>query len=191
MNGEVSPHERRRRAVPAPVLPALVAIVAVVAAAGLVVGCGEEETTAPARDEQQPHLSVAEVESVLERGRLAVVRTNRGDQSGDREGLVDLVRYEDQSGREFELFVWRTPRVAQRRLASLLATARAQHGEDATAIRAANTVAVFPGDPSSVDAYRAAATAMSRLGAACIRGEDAEERLRRLCFGNDAVPPAG
>lgn len=166
-------------------------LAAIVAAAGVAVGCGEEESSSPVPEEQQPYLSVAEIESVFERGRLAVVRAGGGDASDRREDLVDLVRYEDQSGREFELFVWKSARVARRERASLIAAAREQHGEDAAAIRAANAVAVFPARPSSVDAYRAAARAMSRLGAACIRGRDADERLRRLCFGDGGVPPAG
>lgn len=142
MDGILSARKRRRSAVSA---PALCALVAIVAASTLVTGCGDEESAAPAIDEQQPHLSVAEVESVLERGRLAVVRTGGGDTSADREGLVDLVRYESQSGREFEIFVWETPRIAQRQRSSLLAAARAQHGEDAAVLRAANVIAVFPG----------------------------------------------
>lgn len=163
---------------------ALLAIAAAVALAG----CGDEQPSAPAPDEQ-PFLSAAEVESVLERGSLATVRTGGGDARGDREGLVDAVRFEDRSGREFELFVWETPRVARRQRSSLLAAARAQHGRDATAIRAANAIVVFPGSPARVDAYRAAASAMSRLAAACIRGGSSEQRLRRLCFGEDPVPP--
>ncbi len=175
---------RRRRAISA---PALAAVLAVVTAAGLLLGCGDEEPAAPAGDGQQPYLSVSEVESVLERSALDLVRTGGGDAAEDSEDLVDHVRYEDQSGREFELFVWKTARVARRERAALLAAARSQHGEDATAIRAANTVAVFPARASSVDAYRAAARAMSRLGAACIPGGDREERLRRLCFGDEGV----
>ena len=167
------------------------AIVALAAAATLAVGCGEEESSSPANDEQQPYLSVAELQSVLEREGLALVRTGGGDDIGEREGLVQFVRYEDQSDRELELWVWRSPRIARQRLPALLAAAQEQHGENATAIRAANAIVVFPARPSSVDAYRAAARAMSRLGAACIPGGDAEERLRRLCFGGDPVPPAG
>ncbi len=170
---------------------AVCAVVAVVAVATAVVGCGEEETGSPTSDGRQPYLSVTEVESVLERTMLALVRTGGGDTSTDREGLVERVREADHSGREFELWVWSSPRIARRERPSLLAAAQEQHGDDARAIRAANVVAVFPDRPESVDVYRVAAEAISRLGAACVRGRDAPERLRRLCFGGDAVPPAG
>lgn len=167
-------------------------MLATVAAAALVLGCGEEEQpAAPAGDGQQPYLSVAEVESVLDRSALDVVRTGGGDAAEDSEDLVDQVRYEDQSGREFGLFIYSTTAVARRERSGRLAEAREQHGEDATAIRAANAIAVFPGDPESVDAYAAAARAMSRLGAACIEGGDRDERLRRLCFGDEGVSLSG
>lgn len=172
-------------------MPIAAAVVALLLLAAPLLGCGEEDSPSRSPQQQEPHLTVAEVESELERGSPAVVRTAGSDTSVDREGLVDVVEYEGQSNRQFELFVWETVAVARRELPSLLADARAQHGDDATMVPAANTVAVFPGRPRSVDAYRAAAEAMSRLGAACIRGRDAEERLRRLCFGNEAVPPAG
>ena len=171
------------------------AIAAAVVALGLLaaplLGCGEEESASRSPQQQEPHLTVAEVESELERGSPSLVRTGGGDTSAGRDGLVDLVEYEDQSNQQFELFVWESVAIAQRELPSLLADARAQHGDDATMVPAANTAAVFPGRPRSVDAYRAAAEAMSRLGAACIRGSDAQERLRRLCFGNGPVAPAG
>lgn len=167
------------------------AVIALVLLGAALMGCGDEDSTSRSPQQQEPHLTVAEIESELERGSLALVRTGGGDTSADRDGLVDLVEFEDQSNRQFELFVWESVAIAQRELPSVLADARAQHGDDATMVPAANTVAVFPGRPRSVDAYRAAAEAMSRLAAACIRGSDAKERLRRLCFGNGAVPPAG
>lgn len=170
--------------------PALAALLATVAAI-LALGCGDDDATSAAPAGQQPFLSLSEVESELERRMLAIVRTGGGDTSGDREGLVDLVRYEDQSSREFEIFVWTSPRVARQQRSSLLAAARAQHGRDATAIRAANVIAVFPDAVSSVDAYSAATNAMSRLAAACVPGGETEQRLRRLCFGDEAVPPPG
>lgn len=169
------------------------AALAAIAAAIAVLGCGDDdEPTAPEADAQQAFLTVAEVESVFERTMLDSIRTGGGDAPGDLEGLVDLVRFADQAGgREFELFVWETAAVARERRSSLLSRAREQHGEDVAAIRAANAIAVFPDDPAGVDSYSAAANAMSRLAAACIRGGSSERRLRRLCFGDEAVPPPG
>lgn len=155
---------------------------ALVLAAALV-GCGEEDTPAPSEVERQAHLTVSEVEGELERTGLALVRTGGGGPSVDRADLVDVVEYQEQSNEQFELFVFTSPDAAQRQMPELVAEAREQHGEDTTAVPAANSVAIFRGRPESVDAYRVAAEVMSRLGAACIRGSDAEERLRRLCFG--------
>lgn len=169
-------------------LRAIAAIVALVVVAIPLLGCGgggDDEPTTPAFDDdgRQPHLTLSEVEAELERRQLALVRTGSGNTSPDRDGLVDLVEYQAQSNQQFELFVFTSPDAAQRELPSVVAEAREQHGEDATAVPAANAVAVFRGRPSSADAYREAADVMSRLGAACIRGSEAEKRLQRLCFG--------
>lgn len=162
---------------------AMAATVALLVVAATLLGCGEDESTSASEAEQQAHLTVSEIESEFERSRLALVRTGSGDQPPPREDLVDFVEYQDQSNQQFELFTFTSPDDAQRELPSLVAEAKEQHGDDATAVPAANAVAVFRGRPSSVDAYRVAAEVMSRLGAACIRGSDAEERLRQLCFG--------
>lgn len=187
MGAELLTDRYRRRTVSTVVLPVLVAL----AAATLVLGCGDEEADSQrsTTGTEQPYLSIAEVESVLERDRLSLVRTRQAGSSAEREGLVDLVRYADRSGRKFEIFVWRSARVAREQRSSLLADARAQHGDDASAIRAANVIAVFPERAGRIDAYRAAADAISRLAAACIRGGGGEQRLRRLCFG-DGEPSA-
>lgn len=162
---------------------AIAAVVALLVAAAMVLGCGEDESTSASEAEQQAHLTVSEIESEFERSQLSLVRTGSGDRPPPRDGLVDFIEYQDQSNQQFELFVFTSPDDAQRQMPSLVAEAKDQHGDDATAVPAANAVAVFRGRPSSVDAYREAAEVMSRLGAACIRGSDAEERLRRLCFG--------
>lgn len=162
---------------------AIAAIVALLVVAATVLGCGEDESTSASEAEQQAHLTVSEIESEFERSELSLVRTGSGAQAPERDGLVDVIEYQDRSNQQFELFVFTSPDDAQRALPSLVAEAKDQHGDDATAVPAANTVAVFRGRPSSIEAYRVAAEVMSRLGAACIRGSDAEERLRQLCFG--------
>ncbi|HEV2060368.1 MAG TPA: hypothetical protein VGR11_13515 [Solirubrobacteraceae bacterium] len=156
---------------------------ALVAIAAALAGCGEEDTPAPSEVERQAHLTVSEIEAELEGAGLALVRSGAGEPDPDREGVVDVVEYQEQSNEQFELFVFTSPDAAQRELPELVADAREQHGGDATAVPAANSVAVFRGRPDSVEAYRVAAEVMSRLGAACIRGSDAEKRLQRLCFG--------
>lgn len=170
--------DQRRRSRPGRMIA-----VALVAIAAALAGCGEEETPAPSELEPQAYLTVTEIESELERAGLALVRTGAGEPDPDRPGVVDVVEYQAQSNRQFELFVFASPDDARRESPELVVDAREQHGDDATAVPAANAVAVFRGRPESVDAYRVAAEVMSRLGAACIRDSDAEERLRRLCFG--------
>lgn len=170
--------DQRRRSRPG----RMIAVALVVVAAALA-ACGDEDTPAPSEVERQAHLTVSEVEGELESAGLALVRTAGGEPTPDRAGVVDVVEYQEQSNEQFELFVFTSPDDAQRELPELVADAREQHSEDATAVPAANTVAIFRGRPESVDAYRVAAEVMSRLGAACIRGSDAEERLRQLCFG--------
>ncbi|HEV2060369.1 MAG TPA: hypothetical protein VGR11_13520 [Solirubrobacteraceae bacterium] len=167
-------------------LRAIAAIVALIVVAAPLLGCGDDDEPTPSAsgdDGRQGHLTLSEVEAELERRQLSLVRTGSGSTSTDRNGLVDLVEYQAQPDQQFELFVFTSPDAAQRELPSVVAEAREQHGEDATAVPAANAVAVFRGRPSSGDAYREAADVMSRLGAACIRGSDAEKRLQRLCFG--------
>ena len=176
--GMTTSTDQRRRSRPG----RMVALALVVVAAALA-GCGEEDAPAPSEVERQAHLTVSEIEGELERAGLALVRTGAGEPDPDREDVVDVVEYQEQSNRQFELFVFTSPDAAQQEVPELVADAREQHGEDATAVPAANAVAVFRGRPESVDAYRVAAEVMSRLGAACIRGSDAQERLRRLCFG--------
>lgn len=176
--GMTTSTDQRRRSRPGRTIA--LALVVIAAAVG---GCGEEDTPAPSEVERQAHLTVSEIEGELEGAGLALVRTGGGGPSVDRPGLVDVVEYQEQSNEQFELFVFTSPDAAQRELPELLVDAREQHGEDATAVPAANSVAIFRGRPAAVDAYRVAAEVMSRLGAACIRGSDAEERLRRLCFG--------
>lgn len=166
----------------------IAAIVVLIVVAAPLLGCGggdDDEPTTPASgdDGRRPHLTLSEVEGELERRQLSLVRTGSGTTNPDRDGLVELVEYQAQSNQQFELFVFTSPDAAQRELPSVVAEAREQHGEDATAVPAANAVAVFRGRPSSSDAYREAADVMSRLGAACIRGSEAEKRLQRLCFG--------
>lgn len=160
-----------------------IAAIALLVIAATVLGCGEDESTPGSEAEQQAHLTVSEIETELERSRVSLVRTGSGETAPERKGLVDVVEYQDRSNQQFELFVFTSPDDAQRESPSLVAEAKEQHGDGATAVPAANAVAVFRGRPSSVDAYREAAEVMSRLGAACIRGSAAEERLRRLCFG--------
>lgn len=173
--------DKRRPTSPRGAMAAIVALLVVAASA--LAGCGDEDTPAPSELEPRAHLTVAEIEGELEGAGLALVRTGGGEPTPDRAGVVDVVEYQEQSNEQFELFVFTSPDAAQRELPSLVADAKEQHGDDATVVPAANAVAVFRGRPSSVDAYRVAAEVMSRLGAACIRGSDAEERLRQLCFG--------
>ena len=160
---------------------------------GLLVACGgDDDDRAPrSADARAPHLSLAEVESVLERGRLGVVRTGGADRSplGDVPArLVESARYASQSGREFDVYVFASERDARRALSAILP----RDEEASSEARAANVVAVFPQRFREQDAYRAAASAMRRLRSACTPGGAGQQRLRRLCFSADGgVPPEG
>lgn len=135
-------------------------------------------------------LSLSEVRGVLDStGGLAVVQTGGSDPELPEGAppLVDSARLESQSGREFDLLVFRSAEEAKRATPSVVALQAGSSGS-----RAANVVAVFPERFSEVAAFRAAAEGMRRLRIACTPGGAGEPRLRTLCFdGRDGVPPAG
>ncbi len=162
--------------------------VLLVVLAGVSVGCGDgDDAGAVRRSQGGPFLNLSEVRSVLERGELELVQTggSRDYARGHDSSLLEVVRYESNTGREFDVLVFATQRAARQALPSLL------DGDDASAARAANVVAVFPERFSEVDTYRAVAAAMRRLRNACAGTSD-DERLRRLCFGGDrGVRPRG
>ncbi len=174
-------------------LQVLAVVLVLLVAGGLVVGCGgdaDDRAPRPATT-RGPYLTLTEVESVLERGPLGLVRTGAGEPSSLDDvpaPLVESARYASQSGRQFDVFVFASEHDARRALPAVV-----RHDEDATsAIRAANVVAVFPKRFSQVDTYRVAASAMRRLRVACTPGGGGDDRLRRLCFSSDdGVPPAG
>lgn len=157
------------------------------------VGCGDDADT-PQRD-AGPFITVAEAESVIEEGMLAVVRTGGdadvggvdGDADVDEESIVDRARYASQSGREFDLFVFASEAAARRAAPSLI-----DRDDGESGVRAANAITVFPGRIDEADAYGAVARAMRRLAAACEEG-GGEPRLRRICFGpaRSPISPAG
>ncbi|MGI8729123.1 MAG: hypothetical protein ACR2LK_03905 [Solirubrobacteraceae bacterium] len=154
---------------------------------GVIAGCGDDESGAPPPQlDEGARLSLAEVGSFLERGTPALVRTGGGE---DYPGLVlrDSARYEDQSGREFDLLVFGSEDDAVQNRPSVVDT---DAGE--SAIRAANVVAVFPA-VKKVKINQAVARKMRRLRIACAPGgERGEPDLRELCFSDDgAVPPPG
>ncbi len=169
----------------------LAAVLAALVLVAFVGGCGDDDGDDVARSPRggSPYLSLSEVQSVVERGELAVVLTGGGDDA-DLEGappLVDSARLESQSGREFDLLVFRTELEATRAAQGVVDLDAGESG-----VRAANVVAVFPARFSEVDAFRAAAMAMRQLRIACTPGGAGEQRLRRLCFaGEGGVPPKG
>lgn len=159
------------------------------------VGCGgDDDDSRPAGSEPMPFVSLTEAESVIEQGTLAVVRTGGDADVGGLDGepdvdeaLRDAARYESQSGREFDLFVFATADAARR------ATTLVVDPEDGeSGVRAANVLAVFPQAFEDVDAYRAVARALRRLHVACDPGGKGDAELRRICFAEPAaVPPPG
>lgn len=132
-------------------------------------------------------LTLSEVGTFLERGAPALVRTGGGD---DYPELVlrGSRRYEDNSGREFDLLVFGDEADAVLKLPSVV-----DEGTGESAFRAANVVAVFPTGFQRVPLYQAVVRKMSRLRRACAPGgESGEPELRELCFSNDGgVPPPG
>lgn len=163
----------------------------------VVVGCGDDAdpAVAPSGD-AVPFITVAEAESVIEEGRLAVVRTGGDADVGgvdadadiDVQAVVDRARYESQSGDEFDLVVFASETAARRAAPALV-----DRDDGESGVRAANAITVFPKPVDEVDAYRAVAGAMHRLAAACDAEGGGEPRLRRICFGpgRSPVPPAG
>jgi hypothetical protein len=97
-------------------------------------------------------------------------------------------RYEDTSGREFDLLVFGDEADAVLKLPSVV-----DESDGESAIRAANAVAVFPTGFQRVPLYQAIVRKMRRLRLACAPGgESGEPELRKLCFSEDgAVPPPG
>lgn len=158
--------------------------------AGITAGCGDDDpdaaSTKPA--EHAAFLTLTEVESVIEQGETAVVRTGGADDPPLRDDvppLLEATRYASQSGEEFDVLVFASHDDAKRARRSLV-----DREDDAAAVRAANVVAVFPGEIADVDVYRAAAEAMNRLRTACKPGGAGDGRLRRLCFDPDDVGAA-
>ena len=158
-------------------------------------GCGgDDDDSSPARSEPMPFVTLTEAESVIEQGTLAVVRTGGDADVGGLDGepdvdeaLRDAARYESQSGREFDLFVFATADAARRATPLVVDP---QDGE--SGVRAANVLAVFPQAFEDVDAYRAVARALRRLHVACDPGGEGDPGLRRICFAEPAaVPPPG
>lgn len=155
-------------------------------------GCDDDDAE-PAGPEPMAFVTLAEAEAVIERGALAVVRTGGDADVGGLDGepdvdaaLRDAARYETQSGREFDLFVFATADAA-RRAAPLVVDP--QDGE--SGIRAANVLTAFPRPFDEVDAYRAVARALRRLRVACDPGGKGHADLRRVCFGEPAAVPPG
>lgn len=155
-------------------------------------GCGDDEAGSPGErpDQGSAFITLAEAEDVIEKGRLAVVRTGADADIGaatadaklEDAALVDAARYESQSGREFDLLVFASPAAARR------ASPVVDAADGGAAIRAANVIAVFPTRPEQVDAYRAVARAMRRLADACESGATDDAGLRRVCFGPGPAP---
>ena len=155
------------------------------------VGCGDDADGADGARDDRLFVSLAEAESVIEEGAVAVVRTGGdadvggvdGEPDLDRASLVDAARYESQSGREFALFVFASSAAARR-------GARAVIADQESAVRAANVIAVFPQPFEDIDAYAAVARALRRLQTACELGGTGDARLRRICAGQPvSVPP--
>ncbi|MDQ3676613.1 MAG: hypothetical protein M3401_07390 [Actinomycetota bacterium] len=161
--------------------------------AGLVTGCGgDEDAGSGASAADGPFLTLSEIESVIEHGKLAVVRT-AGDVDHpelDDAALLDSVRYASQSGRKFDVLVFANVSHAKRASPSVVDL---ESGE--SAIRAANVVFVFPERFSQDDTYRAVAQKLRELRGACTPGDSDDsddERLRSLCFSDGgANPPPG
>ena len=160
-------------------------------------GCGDDDarpTDAARPDGATPFVSLSEAEGVIEQGRIAVVRTGGSADVGGVDGepdraetaVVDGARYASQSGREFDLLIFRSASAARRASSSVVDV---EDGE--SAIRAANVIAVFPERYNDVDAYRSVARALRRLAVACGPDEAGESELRRLCFGPDGTAPDG
>ena len=142
-------------------------------------GCGDDDAqTIIDASAAAPALTLTEIESELDRPPLALVRTGAGPDAADGvENLVDSVRYEDVSGREFDVFVFREAKDAAA-AAPLLVDELA--GREGAAV-AANAVATFS-EPYGEDAvFRAASNAMRRLRVACVAPDEAEPRLRGIC----------
>ena len=171
----------------------------VLCACAVTVGCGDDDAPSGAdvaRGDTTAFITLAEAEGVIEEGALAVVRTGGdadvagvdGEPDRDDASLIDAARYESQSGREFDLLVFRSEAAARRASGPVVDLEDGQSG-----IRAANVVAVFPARFDEVDAYRAVARAMRRLAVACAPGGEGDAQLRRLCFGPGptAIAPRG
>jgi len=120
-------------------------------------------------------LTLSEVGTFLERGAPALVRTGGGDDYPDLV-LRGYRRYEDTSGREFDLLVFGDEADAVLKLPSVV-----DESDGESAIRAANAVAVFPTGFQRVPLYQAIVRKMRRLRLACAPGGESGEPELRSC----------
>ena len=184
-------------------------LLALLAALLLVAGCGgeDDQLTAPAEEARErgrlPFVSIGEMQGLIDQ-RISVVRQGLEGASLGPElepEPVDVVRFAAQTGREFVIAIFATPRAAQAGAAS----AREQEiVEDGGAVsRAANVVAAFPAPPSEVRTYEEVDELMREIAEACRRpgGEgglpegdpELPERLRQLqqvCYEDADLPGA-
>jgi hypothetical protein len=141
--------------------------------------CGEDDDDAGAARAAGPtQLTLAEVESVIDRGDLQPVRTDEVDERmlADLPPYLDAVRYETRSGRTFHVIVFVSARDARDATRSVV-----KRNPERSGARAANVLVVFPELFARVGAYRAVERAMRRLRRACRPDSSGDERLRRLC----------
>jgi hypothetical protein len=169
-------------------------VACLIVATTAVAACGDDDAE-PERSAGDrgttPFVSLSEAESVVD-ARLPVMWSGRGSAGIADEvqpAPIDSVRYATQSGREFDVLVFESPAAARAARPSIQRTEVIEEGGATT--RAANVVAVFPRPPGQRGAFRVAWDELRRLGDACVDRDQADADLRRLCFSDDGVPPAG
>jgi hypothetical protein len=157
-------------------------------------GSDDDTTTTRAASEGDPaNVNLAEAQSFLEDGDLALVREARAGGAAIAEEVdpapAESARLASRAGAEFDLLVYATPHLARASWESLLATDAVEEG--ARAVRAVNLIAVFP-ERGSREVHAVVARRLRELDAAC--SDPAGDRaLRALCYdpGAEPVPPPG
>jgi len=152
-------------------------------AAGLAAGCADDEAPRAAVGERpNAYVSRSELERLLERD-LRLERSLRRDErlAGDLDPRpADGIRYAVvPSGREFDVLFFATPADARDAEAGVRASEVVDGG--GAFRRAANVIAVFPGEPAEVASYGRVADTLETLGRACAEPGDPE--LGELCYG--------
>jgi hypothetical protein len=154
---------------------------------------GDADSAKRPRTAAPANVNLAEAQSYLERGDVAIVRDARAGGAALADELdpapAESARLTSQRGPGFALLVYATPKLARTSWESVLATDAVQSG--ASVIRAVNLIAVFR-ERADGAFHTLVARRLRRLAKACA-DPTGDPKLRALCYEPhaDPVPPPG